>query len=155
MPLDFFLESGDGGDIGNGLVPWEPFDRDVPAKFRCSAVSFSVSAKVGALALRLRSRLGALAVLFPLLILKKPRPNEDLALRVPKGLSSTEASCPGTLGGRVPNVRLSVGALSVPSDASFFRFPRLLDFCRLEVETPSLRETSAAAPRIALPCFSF
>lgn len=101
MPLDFFLESGDGGDIGNGLVPWEPFDRDVPAKFRCSAVSFSVSA-----------RLGALAVLFPLLILKKPRPNEDLALRVPKGLSSTEASCPGTLGGRVPNVRLSVGALS-------------------------------------------
>lgn len=56
MPLDFFLESGDGGDIGNGLVPWEPFDRDVPAKFRCSAVSFSVSAKVGALALRLRSQ---------------------------------------------------------------------------------------------------
>lgn len=57
-------------------------------------------------------RFGALAVLLLLLILKKPRPKEDLAFRVPKGLSSTEASCPGALGGRVPDVRLSAGALS-------------------------------------------
>jgi hypothetical protein len=49
-------------------------------------------------------RFGALAVLLLLLILKKPRPKDDLAFRVPKGLSSTEAWCPGTLGGRLPNV---------------------------------------------------
>lgn len=45
MPLDFFLESGDDGDIWKGLPPWEPFGRgDTPARSRCSAVSFSVSA---------------------------------------------------------------------------------------------------------------
>lgn len=44
IPLDFFLESGDGGDIWKGPVPCEPLGRDVPAKSRCSVVSFSVSA---------------------------------------------------------------------------------------------------------------
>lgn len=57
-------------------------------------------------------KFGALAVLLLLLILKKPRPKEDLAFRVPKGLSSPEASCPGALGGRVPKGLLSTGALS-------------------------------------------
>lgn len=42
-------------------------------------------------------KFGALAVLLLLLILKKPRPKEDLVFRVPKGLSSTEALCPGAL----------------------------------------------------------
>ena len=45
MPLDFFLESGDDGEIWKGLLPWESFGRgDTPARSRCSAVSFSVSA---------------------------------------------------------------------------------------------------------------
>lgn len=45
MPLDFFLESGDGGDIWKGLFPCESFGREeTPARSRCSAVSFSVSA---------------------------------------------------------------------------------------------------------------
>lgn len=55
-------------------------------------------------------KFGALAVLLLLLILKKPRPKEDLAFRVPKGLSSPEAACPGALGGRVPKELLSTGA---------------------------------------------
>lgn len=45
MPRDFFLESGDDGDIWKGLLPCESFGReDTPARSRCSAVSFSVSA---------------------------------------------------------------------------------------------------------------
>lgn len=45
MPLDFFLESGDGGDIWKGLLPCESFGREeTPARSRCSGVSFSVSA---------------------------------------------------------------------------------------------------------------
>lgn len=57
-------------------------------------------------------KFGALAVLLLLFILKKPRPKEDLPFRVPKGLSSKQASCPGALGGRVPHGLLSAGALS-------------------------------------------
>jgi hypothetical protein len=45
IPLDFFLESGDGGDIWNGLVSCKSFAReDIPVKSKCSAVSFCVSA---------------------------------------------------------------------------------------------------------------
>lgn len=45
IPRDFFLESGDGGVIWKGPLPCESFGWEgTPARSRCSAVSFSVSA---------------------------------------------------------------------------------------------------------------
>lgn len=57
-------------------------------------------------------RLGALAVLLLFLILKKPRPKEDLALRVPKLSSSPVPPWEGDLGGRVAKLLPSTGGLT-------------------------------------------
>lgn len=60
-------------------------------------------------------RLGALAVLLLFLILKKPRPNEDLALRVPKLSSSPVPPWEGDFGGRVAKLLPSTGGLTCSS----------------------------------------
>lgn len=57
-------------------------------------------------------RLGALAVLLLFFILKKPRPKEDLALRVPKLSSSPMPPWEGDLGGRVAKLLPSTGGLA-------------------------------------------
>lgn len=57
-------------------------------------------------------RLGALAVLLLFFILKKPRPNEDLALRVPKLSSSPVPPWEGDFGGRVAKLLPSAGGLT-------------------------------------------
>lgn len=56
-------------------------------------------------------KLGALAVLLLFFILKKPRPNEDLAFRVPKLSSSPVPLWLGDFGGRVPHLLPSTEAL--------------------------------------------
>lgn len=60
-------------------------------------------------------RLGALAVLLLFFILKKPRPNEDLALRVPKLSSSPVPPWEGDFGGRVAKLLPSTGGLTCSS----------------------------------------
>lgn len=57
-------------------------------------------------------RLGALAVLLLFFILKKPRPKEDLALRVPKVSSSPAPPWEEDLGGRVEKLLPSTGGLT-------------------------------------------
>ncbi len=56
-------------------------------------------------------KFGALAVLFPALILKNPRPKEDLIFLVPKLSSSAVREELGDLGGRVVTLLNSSNAL--------------------------------------------